>query len=94
MLTRRAFSTLAASSLAFAQRRDTPPETKPFEAPLTFTRQPLTLKIQPFPMTQVRLAASPFKDAADANRAYMDRLSADRLVQNFRLNAGLPSSAA
>ena len=44
-------------------------------------------------MTQVRLAASPFKEAAEANRAYMDRLPSDRLLHNFRLNAGLPSSA-
>jgi hypothetical protein len=44
-------------------------------------------------MTQVRLTASPFKEAAEANRGYMDRLSADRLTRNFLLNAGLPSSA-
>lgn len=103
--TRRTFSALlAASPLALAQqapnpntstqRRGTAPEVPPFEDTLTFTKQPVARKIQPFPMTQVRIAASPFKDAADANRAYMDRLSADRLVHNFRLNAGLPSSAA
>lgn len=102
--TRRTFSTLlAASSAALAQqapnpntstqRRGTIPEVPPFEGPLTFTRQQVAPKVQPFPMTQVRLAASPFKEAAEANRAYMDRLSADRLVHNFRLNAGLPSSA-
>jgi hypothetical protein len=102
-LTRRNFSTLLASSgLAFAQqapntstqRRGTLPEVPPFEEPLSFRRQPVAPKVQPFPMTQVRLSASPFKDAADANRAYMDRLGTDRLIHNFRLNAGLPSSAA
>lgn len=103
--TRRTFSALlAASPLALAQqapnpntstqRRGTAPEVPPFEGTLTFSRQAVTTKVQPFPMTQVRVAASPFKDAADANRGYMDRLSADRLVHNFRLNAGLPSSAA
>ena len=103
--TRRNFSTLlASSSLALAQqpapnpetsqqRRGTIPDTPPFEGPLAFTRHPVTPKVQPFPMTQVRLAASPFQAAADANREYMDRLPADRLVHNFRLNAGLPSSA-
>jgi DUF1680 family protein len=102
--TRRTFSTLLAwSPLALAQqapnpntstqRRGTIPEVPPFEGPLSFARQPIAQKVQPFPMTQVRLAASPFKEAADANRAYMDRLSVDRLVHNFRLNAGLPSSA-
>jgi DUF1680 family protein len=101
---RRTFSTLLASTpLALAQqapnpntstqRRGTIPEVPPFEAPLIFTRQPVAAKVEPFPMTQVRLAASPFKEAAEANRAYMDRLPAERLVHNFRLNAGLPSSA-
>src|ERR1700691_456898 len=101
---RLAFATLLASTpLALAQqapnpntstqRRGTIPEVPPFEGPLSFTRQPIAPKVQPFPMTQVRLAPSPFKAAADANREYMDRLSADRLVHNFRLNAGLPSSA-
>jgi DUF1680 family protein len=94
-MTRRTFSTLAASAVAVAQdRRGTIPDTPPFEGPLTFTRRPVPPKIQPFSMSQVRLAASPFQQAAEANRAYMDRLPADRLVHNFRLNAGLPSSAA
>ena len=103
-LTRRHFSTLlAATPVAFAQqapnpntadqRRGTMPEIPPFEGTLAFTRQPVAAKVQPFPMTQVRVAASPFKEAADANRAYMDRLSADRLVRNFRINAGFASSA-
>jgi len=101
---RRTFSTLLASGLAFGQqapnpktaqqRRGTLPDVPPFESPLSFTRRPVAPKVQPFPMTQVRLTASPFKDAADANRGYMDRLGADRLVRNFLLNAGLPSSAA
>jgi hypothetical protein len=104
-LTRRTFSTLLGSSgFAFAQqapnpntaeqRRGTLPEVPPFEGTLSFTRQPVARKVEPFPMTQVRLTASPFKDAADANRGYMDRLGADRLTRNFLLNAGLPSSAA
>jgi hypothetical protein len=77
--TRRTFSTLlASSSLAFAQqapnpntaeqRRGTLPEVPPFEGALSFTRQPVAAKVRPFPMTQVRLTASPFKDAAEANR--------------------------
>ncbi len=103
--TRRTFSALlAASPLALAQqapnpntstqRRGTAPEVPPFEGTLTFSRLPVAKKVQPFPMTQVRITASPFKDSAEANRAYMDRLGVDRLVHNFRLNAGLPSSAA
>lgn len=103
-LTRRGFTTLAASACAAAQqapnpntaeqRRGTMQETAPFDGPLSFTRSAVAPKVQPFPMTDVRIHASPFKDAADANRAYMGRLGEDRLVHNFRLNAGLPSSAA
>ena len=69
------------------------PETPPFEQPLTFTRLPALSKIAPFPMTDVRLLPSVFQEAQDANRAYLQRLDADRLLHNFRVNAGLPSSA-
>ncbi len=95
MLTRRNFSALIASSgFAFAQqRRGTLPEAPPFAGALSFTRQTLARKVEAFPMTEVRLRASPFKAAAEANRGYMDRLPVERLVRNFRLNAGLPSSA-
>jgi hypothetical protein len=42
-------------------------------------------------MTQVRLLpGSMFHDAQDWNLGYMGRLGADRLVYNFRYNAGLP----
>ena len=102
--TRRTFSTLLASSgFAFAQqapnpntaeqRRGTLPDVPPFQGPLSFIRQPVAAKVTSFPMSQVRLTASPFKEAAEANRGYMDRLSADRLTRNFLLNAGLPSTA-
>jgi DUF1680 family protein len=42
-------------------------------------------------MTQVRLLpGSMFHDAQEWNRGYMSRLTADRLLYNFRVNAGLP----
>jgi DUF1680 family protein len=44
-------------------------------------------------MPQVRLLAGPCKQAADYNRAYMMRITPDRLLHTFRLNAGLASSA-
>ncbi len=75
------------------QRRGTMPETPPFEAPLEFKRGQVAMKAEPFPMTQVRLLPGPFKDAEEWNRGYMNRLPADRLLHNFRVNAGLPSSA-
>ncbi len=66
---------------------------QPFDAPLEFKRSDVPLAAEPFPMTQVRLLPSIFKDAQDWNRAYMQRLPEDRLVRNFMVNAGLPSSA-
>lgn len=44
-------------------------------------------------MTQVRLGEGPCKQAQEANRRVLDRLPVDRLVHNFKINAGLPSSA-
>ena len=58
-----------------------------------FSRRDAQLKTQPFPMTQVRLLPGPFADAAEWNRGYMSKMPVDRLVRNFRVNAGLSSSA-
>ena len=75
------------------QRQGTVPEVPPFQAPIEFSRHPVPARVEPFPMTQVRLLAGPYQDAQEWNRGYMQRLSAERLVRNFRLNAGLPSTA-
>ena len=69
------------------------PEVPPFQGPLEFTRKDVTQKVRPFPMTQVRLLAGPFKDAEEWNRGYMSRLPVGRLVRNFRVNAALPTDA-
>ena len=71
----------------------TQPEIAPFQEPLIFRRNDVSLKVQPFPMAQVRLLPSAFRDAQEANRALLHKLPADRLIHTFRLNAGLPSSA-
>src|SRR5260370_59414 len=98
-MTRRTFSTiLAGSGAALAQeatpqRRGTMPEIPPFQEPLAFTKKPVPLKVEPLPMTQVRVLAGVYKDAQEWNRGYLSRLPADRLVHNFRVNAGLASSA-
>jgi len=76
-----------------APRRGPAPEIPPFQEPLSFARADLRPKVRPFPMTQVRLLSGPFQDAADWNRGYMARLPVDRLVRNFRVNAGLPTDA-
>ena len=44
-------------------------------------------------MTAVRLAPGPVYDAQEWNRGVLRRLPVDRLVHNFRVNAGLSSSA-
>ncbi len=75
--------------------RTAPPEVKPFDSPIEFSRSFVAPKARAFPMTQVRLLpGSTFHDAQEWNRGYMARLDADRLIHNFKLTAGLPSSAA
>ena len=103
-LSRRNFAAVLTASTAAAQtvptnpslqqaRQGTLPEVPPFQAPIEFARHPVPAKVEPFPMTQVRLLAGPYKDAEEANRGYMQRLKEERLVRNFQVNAGMPSSA-
>jgi hypothetical protein len=70
------------------------PEVPPFEGTLSFVRKDVPLKATPFPMTQVRLLPGIYHDAQEWNRGYMARLTADRLLYNFRANAGLPVGSA
>jgi DUF1680 family protein len=72
------------------RRQTPPPDVPPFEPPLEFTRKDAPIKVQPFPLSQVRLLPGIYKDAEAANRGYMSRLSADQLLYNFRQNVGLP----
>lgn len=50
-------------------------------------------KALPFPNTSVSLAPSWIKHREDLNTAYLKSLDPDRLLHNFRVNAGLPSNA-
>jgi len=106
-LSRRTFTTaVAATPALFAQqqpsattatpvrRRGPAPEVPPFDAPLEFTRKDVAAKVRPFPMTDVKLLPSVCTEAAEWNRGYMQRLPADRLLYNFRENAGLPVGSA
>jgi DUF1680 family protein len=74
-------------------RRTQVPETPPFAEALSFTRKDAELRIAPYPLSQVRLLAGPYKQAAEYNRSYMMRIAPDRLLHTFRLNAGFDSSA-
>jgi hypothetical protein len=106
-LNRRSFSAvLAASGVAAPallarqsappppRRSGPPPEVPPFQAPIEFARKDVPARVHPFPMTQVKLLPGLFADAAGWNRGYMQRLPADRLLYNFRANAGLPTGSA
>jgi DUF1680 family protein len=71
---------VAASARAQAQAR------KPIKERTEFLAEP-------FPMEQVRLLDGPFLAAQKANYDYLTMLPEERLVHNFRVTAGLPSSA-
>ena len=77
-----------------SRRMGPPPEVEPFAAPIEFTRRDIPAKVNPFTMTQVRVTGGIYKEAAEWNRGYMNRLSADRLLYNFRQNAGLDLKGA
>jgi len=51
------------------------------------------IAVRPFPLQNVRLLDGPFKQAMDRNTRYLHDLDSDRLLHNFRLTAGLQSSA-
>src|SRR5882724_5099252 len=53
----------------------------------------IPLKVRAFPLQDVRLLDGPFKHAEDMDVAYLLSLDVDRLLLNFRVNAGLPSNA-
>ncbi len=65
----------------------------PFADPLIFTRNDLKKALQPFMLRDVTLGAGPLLEARNWNRGFLMRLPNDRLLHNFRDNAGLPSTA-
>lgn len=50
-------------------------------------------RVRPFNLADVQLLDGPFKQAMARDQAYLLSLSADRLLHNFRTNAGLPAKA-
>jgi DUF1680 family protein len=74
-------------------RREPVPEVPPFGETLTFTAAKVDSVVQPLPMKNVRLLPGECKTAQDATLGYLHRLEADRLLHNFRVNAGIASSA-
>ena len=62
--------------------------------PTPAVRDKVALEAVPFPLTDVRLLDGPFKQAQRLDAEYLLSLEPDRLLHTFRVNAGLPSSAA
>jgi DUF1680 family protein len=76
-------------------RRQLAPESPAFEGGTEFARHDVAPRAEAFPMSRVRLLpGSPYADARDGNRGYMEGLAADRLLYTFRANAGLPAGSA
>ena len=83
-------------------KADEPPESTkwiadtsspPFSLTETFHRNVLAMPVAPFSLGEVELLDGPLKESFEWNRSYLMRLPVDRLLHNFRVNAGLPSSA-
>jgi len=68
-------------------------EAEPFAEPLSFSFARSTPRLSAFGLSEVTLGAGPLQQARDWNRSYMMRLPNDRLLHNFRVTAGLPSTA-
>jgi len=55
--------------------------------------KPVVQRVHAFDLKQVRLLDGPLKQATVRNQKYLRELELDRLLHNFRVTAGLPSSA-
>jgi DUF1680 family protein len=63
------------------------------ESPRMKVADKIPLKAIGFDLKDVRLLDGPFKHAMDLDHRYLLSLDPDRLLHNFRVNSGLPSSA-
>src|ERR1035438_895828 len=106
-LSRRTFATcLAAAPIAAAQQPSPNPSVPspqkrqgtvdgilPFQDPVRFTRKDVPARVQPFPMTQLRLLRAACLQGAAGTRGNIRRFPRARLLHSSRLNAALPSNA-
>ena len=79
--------------IAPAVSEGTQPAATPFEHIGSFARRDVSPRLMFFPLTDVKLLNGEFLQAQETNREYLHDLAVDRLLHNFRINAGLPSSA-
>ena len=77
-------------SKVFAARAssDTRRQTKVYR-----TTDPLKSLVAPFDLADIRLLDSPFREAQERDSRYLLQLDPDRLLHNFRVNAGLQPKA-
>ena len=94
-------SALMPDSLSRISRRDLIQNTLSSAALLAITptlaeatRAGLRSAAKPFPLESVRLLPSVYFTALEANRAYLHRLEPDRLLHNYRTQAGLKPKGA
>src|SRR5437764_1114323 len=62
-------------------------------APAAPKAMPASPFVMPFPLADVRLLDGPFLEAQKRDEAYLLKLEADRMLHNFRVNAGLQPKA-
>jgi DUF1680 family protein len=92
-LTRRRFlGTAAAAGTTALLPRESLAAPQPASAPATPIASAKGLA-EPFPLTDVHLLPSLWKDTLERNRSFLYSLPNDRLAHNFRVTAGLPSDA-
>jgi hypothetical protein len=65
-----------------------------FAHPLVFERREVKAQVQPFALRDVTLAEDgPYAQSRAWSRGFMLRITPDRMLHNFRVTAGLPSTA-
>ena len=68
--------------------------TAPFSASGESVRTTSRQSVRPFELSAVRLLPGPFATARELDARYLLRLEPDRLLHNFRVNAGLEPKGA
>jgi len=84
---------LAACVVGLVSLRAAAPPVGP-QVPAAGVRQVVKRQVEAFSMQDVRLLDGPFREAMLRDQQYLLSLDPDRLLHNFRVTAGIPSSAA
>ena len=66
----------------------------PLSPPPPVVADKVAMAVRPFPLDEVRLLDGPFRDAMLRDQQFLLAVDPDRLLHNFRVTAGLPSTAA